>query len=200
MNTPLASALLLLFAIAVYGLVHSWLASFQAKSLARRFLGRPADHWYRLAYNVFAVVSFLPVLAVLAAMPGRTIYAIPRPWVLMTLAIQALAGAALLIGILQTGIWSFVGLEQAFSASTAQQPGKLVVSGLYRWVRHPLYTAGLVILWFAPLMTTSLLIFNLGLTAYLVIGAMFEERKLLREYGETYREYQRRTPMFLKLW
>jgi methanethiol S-methyltransferase len=40
------------------------------------------------------------------------------------------------------------------------------------------------------------LAFNLGLTAYLFIGAYFEERKLVREFGEAYRGYQQRTPMF----
>jgi protein-S-isoprenylcysteine O-methyltransferase Ste14 len=38
---------------------------------------------------------------------------------------------------------------------------------------------------------------NIGLSLYLYIGALFEERKLLREFGEAYHNYQQNTPMFL---
>jgi protein-S-isoprenylcysteine O-methyltransferase Ste14 len=72
-----------------------------------------------------------------------------------------------------------------------------VVRGLYRWVRHPLYTAGLVLIWLTPVMTLNIFSLNLGLTIYLVVGALIEERKLVREYGEAYEEYRKRTPMLI---
>ena len=72
-----------------------------------------------------------------------------------------------------------------------------MLKGLYRWVRHPLYTAGLVFIWLTPVMTVNLLAMNLGLTIYIVLGAMFEERKLLHEFGQAYADYQRRTPMLI---
>jgi protein-S-isoprenylcysteine O-methyltransferase Ste14 len=190
------SPLLILLAIAAYGLLHSWLASLQAKALARRSLGPTVDRVYRLAYNIVALVSLLPVLALPAILPDQTLYTIPWPWTLLTLTIQALALLALAVGVLQTGLWSFLGLEQLLSSSQSGA-SHLVVGGLYRWVRHPLYTAGMIFIWLTPLMTVNVLILNLGLSAYLVIGAFFEERKLLREYGEGYRQYQQRTPMFL---
>lgn len=46
-------------------------------------------------------------------------------------------------------------------------------------------------------MTCNLLALNLGLTAYVLIGAYFEERKLVSEFGEGYAEYRRRTPMLM---
>lgn len=190
----------MLAAIAAYGLVHSWLASPAAKALAQRLFGEPALRFYRLAYNLFAVISFLPILAILAGDTGRMLYTIPWPWTLLTLAIQALAGLALLAGVAQTGLMSFLGLTQALQSTPEEKATRLQTGGLYRWARHPLYTAGLVIIWLTPVMTTNVLIFNLGLTLYLIIGAKFEERKLLREYGEAYRQYQQHTPMFLKLW
>jgi protein-S-isoprenylcysteine O-methyltransferase Ste14 len=73
----------------------------------------------------------------------------------------------------------------------------LVVRGLYRWVRHPLYTAGLVLIWLSPVMTANLLALNAGLTIYIVAGAMLEERKLQAEFGEAYAAYKRRTPMLI---
>lgn len=195
MWTPLANFLIILAGIAAYGVLHSWLASLQAKSLARRSLGRTVDRLYRLAYNLIAVISLLPVLVLPAALPDQQLYTIPLPWALLTLAIQGLAALALLIGLLQTGLWSFLGIDKLLGMPDLQPP-ELVVNGLYRWVRHPLYTAGLVFIWLTPVMTWNVLALNLGLTAYLIIGARFEERKLVREYGEAYQRYQRRTPMF----
>jgi protein-S-isoprenylcysteine O-methyltransferase Ste14 len=72
-----------------------------------------------------------------------------------------------------------------------------VTSGLYRWVRHPLYTLGLAFLWLTPVMTTSLLAFNVGMSVYAVIGSIFEERRLLAEFGTAYLEYRRRVPRLL---
>jgi protein-S-isoprenylcysteine O-methyltransferase Ste14 len=74
---------------------------------------------------------------------------------------------------------------------------ELVVTGLYRWVRHPLYTAGLVFVWLMPRMSWNLLALNLGLTIYIFLGAILEERKLLVEYGADYAEYRRKTPMLV---
>ncbi len=187
---------LILLAVGAYGLVHSWLASRQAKSLARRLLGPAADRVYRLAYNLFAALSLLPVLALSAKLPNDTLYTFPRPWSLLALAGQGLAALALLVGVLQTGLASFAGLSQLWRTETAGA-GRLVTGGLYRYVRHPLYTAGLVFVWLTPLMTRNLLALYIGFSLYLVIGAIFEERKLVAEYGDAYQQYRQQTPMFI---
>jgi protein-S-isoprenylcysteine O-methyltransferase Ste14 len=189
------SPLVVLISVLLYGLVHSLLASFWAKGMARRWMGSSADRWYRLAYNLFATVSLLPVLALPALLTDKGLYSIPSPWVYLTLAGQLLAIVALVIGLLQTGVWSFLGLRQLVRPTAGSST--LNVAGLYRYVRHPLYTAGLAFIWLTPVMTFNLLALNLGLSIYLVVGAMFEERKLRREFGEEYAHYQDRTPMLV---
>jgi methanethiol S-methyltransferase len=193
---PAISFMLILAAMLLYGLVHSLLASLAFKAWIQRWLGEWAGRTYRLAYNLFAIVSLLPVLALPALLPDQRLYVIPFPFALLTLALQGLAVLALLLGLLQTGLWSFLGLSQ-LSGSNPTGPSRLVVHGLYRWVRHPLYSAGLVFIWLTPLMTTNLLAFNLGATAYLILGALFEERKLLREFGQEYARYRAATPMLV---
>ncbi len=84
--------------MALYGALHSWLASRSAKEWARRGFGPPADRFYRLAYNVVAVITLLPVLALPALYPGRTLYTIHPPWLWVTLLLQALAGVIILVG------------------------------------------------------------------------------------------------------
>jgi protein-S-isoprenylcysteine O-methyltransferase Ste14 len=183
-------------AVLLYGLVHSLLASLEVKSLMRGWFGTLADRFYRLAYNIFATVSILPVLALPVTLPDLTLYTLRFPWALLTTALQGLAVLVLLVGLLQTGLWSFLGLEQLIKPAS-NKPAIMVVEGLYRWVRHPLYTAALAVIWLIPVMTRNLLALNMGLSLYLVIGAYIEERKLVREFGQVYTEYQERTPMLI---
>ena len=187
---------IILLSMLVYGFVHSLLATLAAKARARQWFGPGADRWYRLAYNTFGILTFLPVLALVAELSSERLYIIPAPWSYVTLAGQLLALLALVIGFLQTGIWSFLGFEQMLNPSP-NPTSQMVTGGLYRWVRHPLYTAGLAFIWLTPIMTSNLLALNIGLTLYLILGAIYEERKLVREFGERYTRYQERVPMLI---
>jgi methanethiol S-methyltransferase len=197
MGVTLLSPILILLACAVWGLVHSWLASLQAKELARKLLGESImERIYRLAYNGFSVISFLPVIVLPALLPDLFLYRIPLPWVLLTFAIQGLAALAIFIGIMQTGPLDFAGFRQLFRLPD-DRPSGLVIHGLYRYVRHPLYAAGIVFLWLSPKMSVNLAALFLGLSVYLVIGAKFEERKLVHQYGQAYLDYRATTPMLI---
>jgi protein-S-isoprenylcysteine O-methyltransferase Ste14 len=116
------------------------------------------------------------------------------------LAGQALSVLFLFVAVLQTDLLSFAGLRQLIEdyspgALREEKPGNLVTSGLYRSVRHPLYTFSLLILWLSPSMSINSFIVYLSLTIYILIGIIFEERKLLREFGKAYEEYKSNTPM-----
>jgi protein-S-isoprenylcysteine O-methyltransferase Ste14 len=79
----------------------------------------------------------------------------------------------------------------------SNEPAQLKTGGLYRYIRHPLYLMGLVFIWLFPYMTGNILVFNLSLTLYILIGVFFEERKLRREFGQEYSAYAARTPMLI---
>ena len=197
MGAKILSPVLILIACALWGLVHSWLASLQAKELARKLLGvNVMERFYRLAYNIFSVFSFLPVVALPVLLPDQLLYRIHLPWLLLTFAIQGLAALIIFIGIMHTGPLDFAGFRQLFHLPD-DRPSGLVIHGLYRYVRHPLYAAGIVFLWLSPQMSINLIALFIGLTAYLVIGAMFEERKLVHQYGQDYLDYRRKTPMLI---
>jgi len=182
-------------AFLLWGVVHSLLASLQAKTLARRMFGPGAERVYRLGYNLFAGVSLLPIAWLLLVLPDQHLYTVPFPWAILLQIGQLLALFALTVGVLQTGALAFLGLSQLWSA----EPGvaELVTGGLYRFVRHPLYTAGLAIIWLSPSMTANRLALTVATTLYILIGAYFEERKLRGEYGEEYTRYATVTPMLI---
>jgi protein-S-isoprenylcysteine O-methyltransferase Ste14 len=69
--------------------------------------------------------------------------------------------------------------------------------GAYLWVRHPLYLFMMLAMWSYPAPQADRLLFNGLWTVWIVIGAFLEERDLVTEFGETYREYQRQVPMLI---
>ena len=73
------------------------------------------------------------------------------------------------------------------------------LTALYARVRHPLMLGFLVVLWAAPTLTFSRLLFAVGMTAYIVAGTWFEERDLLRSLGRDYAAYRRAVPRFFPL-
>ena len=194
--SPLGSALITLLAVALWGVLHSLLAGPRTKRWVRQRIGYSADRGYRLFFNVVAAITLLPVLAIPARNPGLTLYQIPSPWVILTSAVQILALLVIVLTVLKTGASSFLGIRQLFGPEDSGT-ARLQVSGFYRWIRHPLYTAALVFIWLSPVMTTSTLALYLGFTLYIVIGSRFEERQLAAEFGQPYMDYRQRVPALI---
>jgi protein-S-isoprenylcysteine O-methyltransferase Ste14 len=100
--------------------------------------------------------------------------------------------------------WSIVLLGRFFSRTVKiEQDHRLIVSGPFRWIRHPAYTGMLI-------MDTSIV---LGLGTWAGALAMFivvllaalyrirvEEKALLEAFGDQYRAYMQRTGRLLPLW
>ena len=64
-------------------------------------------------------------------------------------------------------------------------------------MRHPIYLGFLIALWATPDMTLGHLVLSIGLSIYLFIGAGYEERDLVGEFGVSYIEYQASVCMIL---
>ena len=79
-------------------------------------------------------------------------------------------------------------------------PKELVITGLYRYVRNPMYVSGLIVLtgWILwspslPLITALLLFFA---AAHLFV-TLYEEPTLKKKFGASYEEYLRRVPRWI---
>jgi methanethiol S-methyltransferase len=188
------SIIYILFSLLLWGMVHSLLASNAFKARLTDLLGKSLMRGYRLFYNVFSLLSFLPVLYLVAVLPDTPLYSVPAPWSYLMLLGQGVGAVLLIVGVLQTDTLYFIGLRQLIEE---EKPAKFVTGGLYRLVRHPLYTAGLLFLWLSPQVTINSLTLYITATIYILIGAYFEERKLSREFGAAYAEYRSKTPMLI---
>lgn len=184
----------ILLAMTLWGFIHSLTASLTLKEKAAQIFGANFVRLYRLLYNGFALITFLPVMALVAALPNKILYTVPAPWNYVMSAIQGAAAFMLVVAVMQTDALHFAGLKQLFVEDTK---GTLTTSGLYKIVRHPIYTFSLLFLWLTPTMTDNTLIFYIGVTLYFIVGAYFEERKLQREFGEEYAAYKKSTAMII---
>ena len=91
------------------------------------------------------------------------------------------------------------GLEQAYChfRNKACPPVPFKVSSLYRFVRHPMMLGFLMALWSTPVMTIGHLILAAEFSAFIFVGLLFEERDLVRYFGQVYLAYREQTPMVI---
>ncbi len=105
------------------------------------------------------------------------------------------------IGVLcTTGIyWLFSSIGSGITPTSAtRKEHKLVTSGPYRWVRHPLYTVGSSMFISFGTMADNWFIIVLGILAFIgmAIRTPKEEANLVAKFGDEYREYMKHTGRF----
>jgi protein-S-isoprenylcysteine O-methyltransferase Ste14 len=86
---------------------------------------------------------------------------------------------------------------RAYLSGRQEQRSVFVIRGPYRWVRHPLYFAILVLIWCCPDLTLDRLLFNVLWTGWIWFGTRLEEADLTNEFGDAYRQYRRKVPMLI---
>lgn len=182
-----------------YFFFHSLLALNRVKAALAQYLIPSA--YYRLGYNAFAIISLIPVAWAYFQCPFEVIlkYHPAFHWLGLGLVLIGIAGNY--VAIKQYDIGEFMGLSQV--SEGAEEETRLVTKGWNAYVRHPLYLAALLIVvgvfMYAPYVVHLVIV--LVVTAYLFVGIMLEERKLMKQFGQDYIAYQQEVPMlFPRLW
>jgi protein-S-isoprenylcysteine O-methyltransferase Ste14 len=95
--------------------------------------------------------------------------------------------------------WLFSSIGSGITPTSAtRKEHRLVTSGPYRWVRHPLYTVGSSMFIAFGMMADSWFIALLGILAFIAMAIRTpkEEANLIEKFGDEYREYMKRTGRF----
>ena len=106
------------------------------------------------------------------------------------------------IGVLCTfGIyWLFSSIGSGITPTSAtRKEHKLVTRGIYRWIRHPLYTIGSSFIVSFGMMADNWFITAFGILAFILMASRTpkEESNLVEKFGDEYREYMKRTGRYL---
>ncbi len=184
---------LLSLAWLAYFVLHSLLASLTVK----RWVVRRRPQWmpaYRLFFNLMATLLVLPPLAMTFAFRGQPLWQWSGPW--------RWASAGLVLAAVLGVVWSlrhydgaeFLGLRQwRGRVRSVEDQERMRISPLHRFVRHPWYFLGLVLVWSQD-MDPAFLTSAIAISLYFVVGSRLEERKLMIYHGAAYREYRARVP------
>ncbi len=182
----------------IFFLQHSGMIRRGAKArLARWVPGSYYPAFYSIASGTalcVLILSWQPTDQLLFRLHG------PARWLSLCLSGLAIAGFAWGGRSLQ-GFDPFGTLSiEAHLRGTALASTPFVARGPYRFVRHPLYLFTLLLIWSTPRLSTDRLLLDVLWSAWIVVGTKLEERDLLVEFGETYRQYQRCVPMLVPSW
>ncbi len=170
-----------------YFSVHSILAADAVKEKCRlQFPG--LFPYYRIIYNLIAIAGLL-FLAYASFQDGNSLMQ-PSFWIKSIGLFFVLLGLVMLgVAFASFNVKEFLGLiEEEHHPDT-----KLVTKGVYRYVRHPLYTGVFLLLPGVFLLrpTLSILLFVFITAIYIEIGSRLEEQKLIKIFGEDYVRYSK---------
>jgi len=185
------ASLLLLFA-----LQHSIMARPAFKSWWTKFIPHALE---RSTYVLLA--SLCLILMMWQWQPiGGIVWSIENEVIRTILFVTNLTGwLIVLISTFLINHFDLFGLRQTWSyfqgKTYVQLPFRLPL--FYKYVRHPLYLGFLIAFWSASTMTVAHLLFAILTTGYILTAIQFEEKDLIRQFGEKYREYRKWAPMLI---
>jgi len=191
MAAPLAIDAALFTAFAFH---HSVFARPAVKQRIAASMSAPIE---RSLYTWVASVLFLLVCAAWQAVPGD-LYHLRGAAAGVGYAAQGLAVWLTARSSARLDVLDLAGVRPMLARTSPAPPSEssrehvpLVTTGLYGFVRHPLYFSWTLLVFAAPHMTMTRFTFAVLSTAYLAIAIPFEERSLVGVFGAGYREYQR---------
>lgn len=156
-----------------------------------------AFKYYRLYYTLFALAGFAAVIIYQLRLFSPYVFS-PAVASYATGSLIGIAGLAIMAVCIKKYFSNLSGFK-TFFIDEIKTGNQLIVTGIHRHVRHPLYAGTFLFLWglFILMPLASLLISNFIITVYTLIGIRFEEKKLIREFGLPYEEYKKRVPKII---
>lgn len=182
----------IILGVTLFGLQHSGLSHPPVKQ-------RIIDRWGKRSYAI--IFEATSVIALSVAFLSMWFW----DWVyfleVASVNWLSVSFGAILIGfglVVATAASQIISVTTVADMRTDRQP-ELVTHGVYSRVRHPLYLAtvaifsGLAFIYPFP----RVILFSIAMSAYTIIGAVLEERKLIIHYGEEYEKYKEQAGFLL---
>ena len=173
----------------LFAILHSALSSQTSKNKCYALGISPQV--YRLLYVILAIAITSVWLGFIHRLPDQVLYVIHGIW------------RWCLYGLQLTGLWVFFSALRPIDVlaflgmrAFANQIEPFIETGIYRYIRHPMYSGILLIFFGMPAQSVNSLNLYVSITLYFVIGSRLEERRMLADHPE-YKEYRKRVPAFI---
>jgi methanethiol S-methyltransferase len=204
MSVILRNAFYIISTLALFGLVHSFLASNKVK----RFVYNKNKFilpYYRIFYNVISIIFLGAVYLGLPA-SNVVIYDLPNPYDFVVLGFQFLSLVGFIWTLKYYSLKELLGLSQIkrlfennYDFEQLDEQSSFITKGIYRFTRHPLYLFSILFLLFRPTMDLNYFIIFGCFIIYFYVGSIYEEKKLVEKFGDAYRNYQKSVPRIFPL-
>jgi methanethiol S-methyltransferase len=168
----------------------------------QKYLAQIVPHGYMKA--VYAIASGVILFAMLMLWQASSehMLVVGGMWLFLLRAVFFISLFGFLWGIQSLGFYDPTGIRDVIDRIRAKPmaTGGVIAKGPYKFIRHPFYLAMILMIWSGPDITADRLLFNILWTIWIVVATKLEERDLTAEYGDAYREYQKKVPMFVPGW
>ena len=180
-------------------ILYMFLHSFLAHNRVKRFFYKNIfnERYYRFFFVSYATLFLLPIMYLYSIGDKKNYFSTNVYTDTIGLVIIIFSVYIFYISFKNYNIREFLGLDRLKSSEKVFYP--LKVGGINKNVRHPLYSFSYTLMFGIFLISPNnyVLIASLITAIYLPIGIYFEEQKLIKEYGEKYREYIENVPMLI---
>ena len=190
--------LILSVLVIAWCVLHSAMISVSVTKYLNKRLG-PVFRFYRLVFNVVSALTLFPVVLYASSVRTKPIFHWDGNILMVQIFLLGTAALLFFLGARRYDASQFLGIKQIREGTCNRgiaNAGELDTSGILSIIRHPWYLATMLLIWARNLDISAILV-NIILTFYLIIGTYLEEKKMVMEFGEKYRAYQKRVSMLI---
>lgn len=176
----------------LFGLQHSIMARPSFKARLTKFL---PNSWERSTYVLATAIVLIALVEFWQPM-NQPLWHLQNETLWLAVNLVFYAGwAVTLIATYLLNHFHLFGLQQTFKSVDPDTGMKeFKTPFFYKLVRHPIQTGVVIAMIAAPDMTTGRALLAIGMFVYIAVGLVYEERDLIKEFGDTYRDYKKRVP------
>lgn len=190
--------------LTLFGLSHTILASNKIKNKLVDTIGNRIA-FYRIFYNVSSILILFAIYEI-SPKPSGLLYDLLFPYDIIILGIQFLSLAGFFWTLFYFDGLEFLGIRQViryvngnYNVNCLDEKKTFVTEGPFKYTRHPLYFFSVIFLLARSSMTEFYFIMILCFIVYFYVGAKYEEKKLLIEFNDKYRDYQKSVPFLIPI-
>jgi protein-S-isoprenylcysteine O-methyltransferase Ste14 len=155
--------------------------------------------FYRLFYNMVSLVTLIPLMYYSISIRQSPVFRWEGHLMIVKYLLLVTSISLFVAGGRHYSMSQFLGIRQIKTGRVNRalsEYNTFDTSGILSVIRHPWYTAVIIVVWASDISLSTFLI-NVVIIAYFIIGTILEERKLFLEFGARYREYQKNVSMFI---